>query len=505
MTVYGKIESDAERTMMRIATMLVTMVVMSLRVTSAGRGEEPGRLRRIAMAAVAAERESAAEAISYLRAAGPAGLDALFEAHAPLIERARQGAFIGVADDPWRRLTEAIDTVGAQRDGFAARLYWYTDMGAARHAAEASGKPILSLRLLGKLTDEYSCANSRFFRTVLYANEQVSGLLRERFVLHWQSVRPVPRVTIDFGDGRTIERTLTGNSIHYVLDKFGRPVDALPGLYGPAAFARGLRPALQAALSTAEMPAAERSEYLFNYHEEKIRFIAERWRRDLEELGISIPTPPAAAPVTAAAEVDARAVVPAGVAAFVAPTKRAVEAPIINQLTVTVAPIAIPAADVVLGNVPAAPANQSESVPRTILEEVAELEDRTDPGTWDRLSHLPSHVGDTELDEGSIALMRKQNPRCVVRGASSPGQLADANDPLRPMLEKFRRTMALDGVKNEYLLHRRIHEAIRDSQATVDVDDFNEWVYAQLFLTPTSDPWLGLMPEDTYTGLETGR
>ena len=36
------------------------------------------------------------------------------------------------------------------------------------------GKPILSLRLLGKLTDEFSCANSRFFRTVLYPNAEVS-------------------------------------------------------------------------------------------------------------------------------------------------------------------------------------------------------------------------------------------------------------------------------------------------------------------------------------------
>jgi hypothetical protein len=71
------------------------------------------------------------------------------------------------------------------------------------------GKPILSLRLLGKLTDEFSCANSRFFRTVLYPNDEVSAVLRDRFVLHWRSVRPVPTVTIDFGDGRKLERTLT--------------------------------------------------------------------------------------------------------------------------------------------------------------------------------------------------------------------------------------------------------------------------------------------------------
>lgn len=54
-------------------------------------------------------------------------------------------------------------------------------------------------------------------------------MLRQSFVLHWESVRPVPKVTIDFGDGRRIERTLTGNSVHVVLDSYGHPVDALPG------------------------------------------------------------------------------------------------------------------------------------------------------------------------------------------------------------------------------------------------------------------------------------
>ncbi len=55
-------------------------------------------------------------------------------------------------------------------------------------------------------------------------------------MLHWQSVRPVPRVTIDFGDGRKLERTLTGNSAHYVLASDGTPLDVLPGLYSPLAF-----------------------------------------------------------------------------------------------------------------------------------------------------------------------------------------------------------------------------------------------------------------------------
>src|SRR5207248_2714181 len=125
----------------------------------------------------------------------------------------------------------AVDAVAAQRGAVWSRMYWYTDLDRAEAAAREQGKPILYLRLMGKLTDEYSCANSRFFRTVLYSSRQVSEMLRTQFVLVWSSERPVPVVTIDYGDGRTLKRTLTGNSIHYVLDSRGQVFDALPGLF----------------------------------------------------------------------------------------------------------------------------------------------------------------------------------------------------------------------------------------------------------------------------------
>jgi hypothetical protein len=34
-----------------------------------------------------------------------------------------------------------------------------------------------------------------------------------------------------------------------------------------------------------------------------------------------------------------------------------------------------------------------------------------------------------------------------------------------------------------------------------DLATLNAWVYSTLFLTPASDPWLGLMPPSVYTGL----
>jgi hypothetical protein len=119
-----------------------------------------------------------------------------------------------------------------------AQLFWFTDLARATAEAQRARRPILSLRLLGRLDEELSCANSRFFRKLLYPDPAIHALLRDRFVLHWQSLRPVPIVTIDFGDGRRIVKPLTGNSAHLVLDAAGRPVDALPGLFDAATFAQ---------------------------------------------------------------------------------------------------------------------------------------------------------------------------------------------------------------------------------------------------------------------------
>ena len=178
--------------------------------------------------------------IAEARAAGQRGLDALMAANQDLIERMRSGA-TPLSDPSAAKLRTTLDAVAKQRDAHASGLYWYTDLDAAKVEAQASGKRILSLRLLGNLDEEFSCANSRFFRTALYANKEVSDYLRQNFVLHWKSVRPAPKLTIDMGDGRRLERTITGNSIHYVLAPSGYVLDAIPGLYGPETFMHALR------------------------------------------------------------------------------------------------------------------------------------------------------------------------------------------------------------------------------------------------------------------------
>src|SRR5437016_4251030 len=188
--------------------------------------------------AISSNQSVAQKAQDQLREVGPQGLQMLESHFANEIAAHRNGA---APDERWKRIALALDRVGGQYDNYASGLYWYTDLEKAKAAANTSGRPILSLRLLGRLDEDLSCANSRFFRTTLYPSREINQLLKDRFILHWESVRPAPRVTIEFGDGRKLERTITGNSIHYILDADGKVADALPGLYSEHVFAVELR------------------------------------------------------------------------------------------------------------------------------------------------------------------------------------------------------------------------------------------------------------------------
>jgi hypothetical protein len=76
-------------------------------------------------------------------------------------------------------------------------------------------------------------------------------------------------------------------------------------------------------------------------------------------------------------------------------------------------------------------------------------------------------------------------------------------DPLVRAARQFERSMSEDTVRNEYLFHTKIHEwfALALPQAR-DLAVLNEKVYTELFLTPKSDPWLGLKPSDAYSALD---
>jgi len=232
--------------------------------------------------AASLDQNVAQEAQNYLRAMGPQGLKALEQRFAHEITVHRVNA---VTDAHWKRISAALDRVGGQYDNYSSGLYWYTDLEKAKAAARESGKPILSLRLLGRLDEDLSCANSRFFRTTLYPSRELNYLLKERFILHWESVRPAPKVTIDFGDGRKLVRTITGNSIHYVLDGDGNIVDALPGLYSAQVFASELRLSADAAQ---EATARGSHDYTAHLKSTQSRLL-QSWATDLAAIHAPLP------------------------------------------------------------------------------------------------------------------------------------------------------------------------------------------------------------------------
>jgi hypothetical protein len=411
--------------------------------------------KALALKAVSANAAESAPALAELRAMGPAGLNALFQTHAREINEQISNPPLAATPE-WKRLSAALDTVSQQKDSYLSGLYWYTDLDQAKAAARASGKPILSLRLLGKLNEEFSCANSRFFRTVLYSNSQMSNMLRDRFILHWQSVRPDPKVTIDFGDGRKLERTLTCNSIHYVLDAEGRPIDALPGLYGFWPFFRGLEHAEQIFKELQGKDDAARRLALTNYHRARIEAITAAWVADTGKSGGKIPDSLLAR--TDKKSPSAIVVAPAAV------TKSITEVSILGALT-----------------------RGTEALGKV-----------TDEEGWKKIAAL--HADDAMLDSRSQTLIRRQTESLFATLAAP--RATDAQ--LAGLIRNFQSLLALDSVRNEYVLHTKLHAWLMLGQNADDVNALNERVYAELFLTPRSDPWLGLLSSDVYTALEGG-
>lgn len=418
----------------------LSLLLLVLFTTTIASATEPAEV--LARKAIS---ENPTAAIEELRALGPAGLQALMTQYAGEIN-AHISNPAAAPDDQWQRITAALDAVAQQKNSYIAGLYWYTDLNAAKKASKALGRPVLSLRLLGKLTDELSCANSRFFRTVLYPNEEVAAVLHDRFVLHWQSVRPVPTVTIDFGDGRKLERTLTGNSIHYILDSEARPLDALPGLYGPRAFVRGLLDAEKLFKSLAGKNDAERNLMLRRYYGEQHNKISAAWTVDTQKIGGK---PPEGFRIVKGRNGDALIIAPLAV------TKAITETPILRAMTV---------ATEGLGKV-------------------------TDEAAWKKIAQL--HPTDAELDNRSISLIKRQNPTIT-------------EDDLTHLTRKFQELIALDTVRNEYLMHTKLYEWLVNDPVRDDVEKLNEKVYETLFLTPGSDPWLGLFSPEVYTALDNG-
>lgn len=356
------------------------------------------------------------------------------------------------------RLAAKVDRAAHQKYATVSRLYWHTDLASAKAAAHESRQPILHLRMLGSLSDDLSCANSRLFRATLYANREVSAFLRENFVLYWSSERPVPRVTIDYGDGRRLERTTTGNSAHYVLDEDGHVLDVLPGLYAPTVFRKELEASLALAARVRGTAAGERARLLVTHH----RQIVAGARREMEVLAAR----PGFAGVLQL--LPASALQPLAAAQRTTVTKSIIEVPDLRRI----------ARDFTL---PVLSDGQVEmmSAAGQVLYDIGRRSDATGPDV---------------LDASSRAL--------VIRLHNGvPRQLRATREQLESMLAGLGHTIVADTVLNELHVRPEIAREIVRRGGRIDFETLNAWVYDEVFNTPKQDAWLGLLPRSAFTGV----
>mgnify|MGYP001298324265 CR=1 FL=1 len=336
-------------------------------------------------------------------------------------------------------------------------------------------------------------------RTVLYANRQVSELLNSQFVLAWTSERPVPKVTIDFGDGRKLERTITGNAVHYVLDATGTPLEVLPGLYAPERFAQVLATAATLHTELMAQPAELRAGLLQGYHRSRQALAEADFSVALELAGVK-PGEKTVSFLEAdehgfAHKVDSRM---AARAVERAVGKSRVEQPMLVLIS---------------------------------RYDYAAMEAAATDDVWRKIAYR--ELREIALDSRSLALMAREVQGATV-GMESLGKVRRAAEPfaaekaiaramskmvmsegpimdkltapesaLAGMVGKFEEALAIDTVRNEYLLRLKATGWLAAGEAG-SLDALNERVYRELFLTPRSDPWLGLVSDEAFTGIDAG-
>lgn len=79
---------------------------------------------------------------------------------------------------------------------------------------------------------------------MLFSRKDVYSLINRRFESAWQPVRPAAVVRVDFGNGKTITRTLNGNIATYICTPNGDVLDVIPGIYDPQAYLERLKQGL---------------------------------------------------------------------------------------------------------------------------------------------------------------------------------------------------------------------------------------------------------------------
>ncbi|HWD41717.1 MAG TPA: hypothetical protein VG944_22940 [Fimbriimonas sp.] len=144
---------------------------------------------------------------------------------------------------------------------------WFDSFDDALTQARQEHKPILLLSMFGRLDEELPCANARTLRATLFKDPGFKQLVTRDVIPAWEEVRAVPHVTIDFGDGHKLTRTVRGNAVMYLCNSDGKVVDAYPGIYTPKDF----MPAIHESIDKLTHTDAK---HVIDYHEQRGSMIA---------------------------------------------------------------------------------------------------------------------------------------------------------------------------------------------------------------------------------------
>jgi hypothetical protein len=118
---------------------------------------------------------------------------------------------------------------------------WFASYPDALAEAKRTHKPILLLSMFGHLDEDMPCANARTLRATLFNDPDFKAFVTNEAIPAWEMVRPVPHITIDMGDGKTVTRTVRGNAVMYLVKPDGKVVDAFPGVYTAKDFMPAIR------------------------------------------------------------------------------------------------------------------------------------------------------------------------------------------------------------------------------------------------------------------------
>jgi hypothetical protein len=109
----------------------------------------------------------------------------------------------------------------------------------------------------------------------LFSQDSVAQFVSNTFEPVWVSVRPVPIIKIDFGDGRVLTRTLHGNILSAVCAADGTLLDALPGIYTAEAYVEKLDQLRLVHQRYQSAPTKDRPAFLRGYHERAAAALAQ--------------------------------------------------------------------------------------------------------------------------------------------------------------------------------------------------------------------------------------